>query len=40
MLVPDVSTREWKMSWVADTYTHMLGYQVSSNTAGLELRTL
>lgn len=40
VLVPDVSTWEWKRSWTVDTYTHMLGYWVSSNTAGLELRML
>lgn len=36
VLAPDVSTGEREISWRADTYTHTLGHQVSSDSAGLE----
>ncbi|XP_051650244.1 glutamate dehydrogenase 2, mitochondrial-like [Manacus candei] len=35
VLATDVSTGEWEMSWIADTCTHTLGYQVSSDSASL-----
>ncbi|XP_039241232.1 uncharacterized protein LOC120324021 [Pipra filicauda] len=35
VLATDVSTGEWEMSWIADTCTHILGYQVSSDSASL-----